>query len=220
MPFLVGVHSSLMPVGTLHVSCRELSWNAVFFFYFHIFQIHHHHHHHHDWSTEEQSTVRLLIHLAQPSFLVRTMSSSETECLLESIHSWSWNHLSILSFSESTSNAFGWSCNCWCWYKCGGESIWWCLSVASWRCKSLSNSPSVFLFLVTLNFATKHFVRLIFAEGLHVALNLNSNLLSAAFSHQNSNAVTFISIRTNCDLLLRWSLTKWPPFLTITWSAY
>ena len=39
MPFLVGVHSSLMPVGTLHVSCRELNWNAVFF-HFHIFQIH------------------------------------------------------------------------------------------------------------------------------------------------------------------------------------
>ena len=84
MPFLVGVHSSLMPVGTLHVSCPELSWNAVvFFFHCHIFQIHHHHHHH-NWST-----VSLLIHLAQPSVLVRTMSSSETECLLESIHSWS-----------------------------------------------------------------------------------------------------------------------------------
>ena len=69
MPFLVGVHSSLMPVGTLHVSCRELNWNAVFFSLSHFSNSsiyhHHHHHHHHHWSTEEQSTVSLLIQLAQ-----------------------------------------------------------------------------------------------------------------------------------------------------------
>ena len=62
MPFLVGVHSSLMPVGTLHVSCRELNWNAVFFSLSHFSNSSIHHHR---WSTEEQSTVSLLIQLAQ-----------------------------------------------------------------------------------------------------------------------------------------------------------
>ena len=189
------------------LQCAQINfynWKQKCFFksFFTFFQIHpsrhrhHHYHHHHHQSTEEQSTVSLLIQLAQLglSAHLATMSSSESECLLESIHSWSWNHLSIVSFSESASNAFGWSCNCWCWYKCGGESIWWCLSAASWCCKS----ASVFLFLVTLNFATKKFFRLIFAQGL--ALNLNSKLLRAAFSHENSNAVTVISIRTNCRL--------------------
>ena len=168
MPFLVGVHSSLMPVGTLHVSCPELSWNAGFFFTFTFFQI-----------LQFIIIGRLKsnqLYVFSSSWLslvlVRTMSSSETECLLESIYSWSWNHVSILSFSESASNAFGWSCNCWCWYKCGGESIWWCLSAASWCCKSLFNSPSVFLFLVTLNFGTKKIFRPYFRPRFSSKLKL------------------------------------------------